>query len=658
MGLQIKHVADLLTKNFNIPKYQRGYRWEKKHVTALLDDILLFATQSDQDKSVGKFYCIQPLAVVKNKTLSVENKNECVYDVIDGQQRLTTLYLILTYLQEARNAIYGEKLAKALFSLKYESRDSSFFDEKKFQSLESEEYLNNIDFFYMARAYKNIDDWFNMNEHQSDKGTILKKLIPDGYRIITDEMDEEEKKEAERINDGKNDVRFLWYEVENNTNIESIEVFNQLNYGKTALTSTELVKALILQCDLYKDRAVQQEIAFRRSCEWDAMEKQLQDPFMWSMLMKEEEEKTSHMALILKIVSIDIYQDLKKKDKELTLNLDDKDFEYQVNMRFLGNNSDGKYAERVGILWQKIQDVYTSFYNWYSNREVFHLIGLLVWLKEQNSSFDYTKKVTWIISIINEYNKMLAPKFLEYLRREIGNIIKVDEFKKTSEGKEEPWGLSRINYNDNPKELIKILVMFNVEELLSQQDEKAYFAFHLLRKQKITSLEHIHPQNMDMDGIEVIDLSKWLDAKEAALIELNRHEEFKERIFTLKSYLKDKTTYLSNKDSAIKIIKEIDLLFDDLAGMKEEQMHTLYNMALVDKDTNSALSNNLLDLKRDILKSRSAKGVYILPSTRRVFSKYYTKHSNSNPMEKLWTQPDREAYFHEIENKYQSYINF
>ena len=243
---------------------------------------------------------------------------------------------------------------------------------------------------------------------------------------------------------------------------------------------------------------------------------------------------------------------------------------------------------------------------------------------------------------------MLAPKFLEYLRREIGNIIKVDEFKKTSEGKEEPWGLSRINYNDNPKELIKILVMFNVEELLSQQDEKAYFAFHLLRKQKITSLEHIHPQNMDMDGIEVIDLSKWLDAKEAALIELNRHEEFKERIFPLKSYLKDKTTYLSNKDSAIKIIKEIDLLFDDLAGMKEEQMHTLYNMALVDKDTNSALSNNLLDLKRDILKSRSAKGVYILPSTRRVFSKYYTKHSNSNPMEKLWTPPDRDAYFHDI----------
>ena len=128
MGLQIKHVADLLTKNFNIPKYQRGYRWEKKHVTALLDDILLFATQSDQDKSVGKFYCIQPLAVVKNKTLSVENKNECVYDVIDGQQRLTTLYLILTYLQEARNAIYGGKLAKALFSLKDERRDSSFFD--------------------------------------------------------------------------------------------------------------------------------------------------------------------------------------------------------------------------------------------------------------------------------------------------------------------------------------------------------------------------------------------------------------------------------------------------------------------------------------------------------------------------------------------------
>ena len=71
--------------------------------------------------------------------------------------------------------------------------------------------------------------------------------------------------------------------------------------------------------------------------------------------------------------------------------------------------------------------------------------------------------------------------------------------------------------------------------------------------------------------------------------------------------------------------------FDDLANMSEGQMHTLYNMALVDIYTNSALSNNLLDIKRDILRSRQEQGeTYVLPSTRKVFSKFYSRPQEAN----------------------------
>ena len=43
MALEIKHVADLMGKNFRIPSFQRGYRWERKQIEQLLDDLVDFA---------------------------------------------------------------------------------------------------------------------------------------------------------------------------------------------------------------------------------------------------------------------------------------------------------------------------------------------------------------------------------------------------------------------------------------------------------------------------------------------------------------------------------------------------------------------------------------------------------------------------------------
>ena len=103
MALNIKHIADLLQYNFNIPDYQRGYRWEKKHVINLLDDLLDFSEQ--QAKKEGQFYCLQPLAVIKNKDLS--NSEKVVYDVIDGQQRLTTIFLLFSYFDNIRSFIFS-----------------------------------------------------------------------------------------------------------------------------------------------------------------------------------------------------------------------------------------------------------------------------------------------------------------------------------------------------------------------------------------------------------------------------------------------------------------------------------------------------------------------------------------------------------------------
>lgn len=359
-SLEIRHVADLLDMNFYIPSYQRGYRWESKHVEALLNDIYSFSVQMDEsDRKVGKFYCVQPLAVLKNKHLSTDDK--IVYDVIDGQQRLTTLFLLLSYLQATREANCSGKLATSIFSLRYESRDSDFFDNKEFKNSNIEKSIRNIDFFYMTRAYKTIEKWFDKTSINRNK--ILKVLIPEDY-ICLDGLEEDTLQKKKEHNDKQNDVRFIWYEVPVAEKTDSIEVFSQLNYGKTALTATELVKALLFQCDIYsKDISLMREIAFRRSCEWDTMEKQLQNPFMWSMFMSSETYFASHITIVLMLVFNELYIDLKKDNPHLKINKDSEDFIYQVCDQYLNTNKEGDYAgnvEKYGIEYKRLTQLFTT----------------------------------------------------------------------------------------------------------------------------------------------------------------------------------------------------------------------------------------------------------------------------------------------------------
>lgn len=86
-GIRLKSVYELLGEKYYIPDYQRGYRWGKQQVLDLLEDISAF--QSSESGKGSGFYCLQPLVVKYNE----QDK----WEVVDGQQRLTTIFLILQY---------------------------------------------------------------------------------------------------------------------------------------------------------------------------------------------------------------------------------------------------------------------------------------------------------------------------------------------------------------------------------------------------------------------------------------------------------------------------------------------------------------------------------------------------------------------------------
>ena len=107
------------------------------------------------------------------------------------------------------------------------------------------------------------------------------------------------------------------------------------------------------------------------------------------------------------------------------------------------------------------------------------------------------------------------------------------------------------------------------------------------------------------------------------------------------------------KESFKNIFSEIIELYTELSEFKESELHTLYNLALVDKDTNSQLNNSFFDIKGVLLKENKL-GRYIPVCTQRAFSKFYSNRPNDMI---FWNDDDRKAYFNAIEKVYLYFTN-
>ena len=120
LNVDQKSIKDLFQNNkadFLIPDYQRPYAWEDKECQTLWDDIFSFAFP---DNDYSKFdsskdeYFLGPIVTFKN--------DEGKMEVIDGQQRLTTLMLLLRAfysmfdkMQDAQSVKTRENIAKCIW---------------------------------------------------------------------------------------------------------------------------------------------------------------------------------------------------------------------------------------------------------------------------------------------------------------------------------------------------------------------------------------------------------------------------------------------------------------------------------------------------------------------------------------------------------------
>ena len=305
--LGTKLVGDI-EGHFSVPSYQRGYRWGEAEVVRLLDDI--YTTDGKRN------YCLQPVVVRKNGEK---------FEVIDGQQRLTTIYLIYRYMNRASKGFITEPR----FSLSYDIRDKSEEFLKSIDESRKEEY---IDFWFICTAYESIKTWFE------SKGTKLTSTITNVNKYFDE------------------NVKIIRYEV--GPSEDAIGLFTRLNIGKIPLTNAELVKAMFLSKDSDKniDKEKQEEI----SLQWDNIEKELHHDALWYFLTNRASARyQTRIDLVLDLIS---GKPEGNRDK------------YYTFFKF----DEMRQSQKLEDIWKRIQQTFLILKDWFENHELYHKIGYLI----------------------------------------------------------------------------------------------------------------------------------------------------------------------------------------------------------------------------------------------------------------------------------------
>jgi len=291
---------------FFVRDYQRGYRWGHHEVRQLLDDI---------KDAGGRDYYLQPVVVKRLKDDRLE--------LVDGQQRLTTLYLVLRYIKRHLPT------AQPGYTMTYETRpDSAAYLDSPTEAAS----LGNIDYFHIYRALECIEAWFSEQKNETLAAMDLFSALSKTVYVI-------------------------WYEAPDTPEFDSRTLFTRLNVGRIALTDAELVKALLLSRIERKQETAAQ---------WDNIERELHDPEVWAFATGTANGEPTRIRLLLDTIA-DMDADAPAGSERPLYHT----FE-ALRPRI------AESPQSAQGLWNEVVDLHSLVVGWYDDRDLFHKIGYLV----------------------------------------------------------------------------------------------------------------------------------------------------------------------------------------------------------------------------------------------------------------------------------------
>lgn len=611
-NIGLKTIGELFGTRFFIPSYQRGYRWTQQQVIDLLNDIKEFNEKRDG------FYCLQPLVIKQreedtlNKIREANNLEEVKsllkgdWEVIDGQQRLTTIYILLTCL-DVNNP----------YLLEYETRKSSAEFLKNMDSYNSND---NIDYYFMAEAKKYVNDW--MQENEIDKKSYLEKL--------------------------KEKVKFIWYET---IEEDPIKVFTRLNIGKIALTNSELVKALFLNSSNFPSSIElrQQEIA----SEWDRIEYALQNDEFWMFLHDEGYDRPTRIDFILDLIckqnALDIKEFTDEKEKDRIIGTDRyRTFRYFCEY-FKSMRLDAAHQVKAEAAWQEIKSVYQIFNEWFDDLEIYHYVGFLV---ACGTSVENFMKLWKKNDNKNEFIKLIK----EGVKKETD---KTDiEFQYKEDGSDK-WKCRRLLLFHNIQTVIN--------QNKAQQNNAKYkagvfykFPFHLYKLEG-WDVEHINSNTSNQEDDDNTR-KEWL-----MNVYIGAEESIQETIIKAYFAIKDdmpkpekdklfnevKTAFPEPEKWSLEEKNRIGnytLLDSSTNRSYGNAIFSAKRRIIIGKDKGELIpipkfnEDGKIEINN---KNKTPNSLFVPPCTKQVFLKYFSATAGDN---NYWTKMDAEAYKSDIKS--------
>lgn len=589
-GTPLKSVRELSVsqnssgQHYFIPDYQRGYRWGEREVTQLLSDLYEFMNQHPNQQ---EFYCLQPLVVFERQAETLDSLPEpvkeegaVVYEVVDGQQRLTTLFLLIHYFNEqyrGKNQLTTPQLhfetrvesADALKDIQIDNNGAAVFGNAGCQL------TNSIDFWHIQHAYEYIHHWCENNLAAELQGSF-QDFVLDRTKVI-------------------------WYAVDASQDV--IKVFERNNVGKIALTDAELIKAQMLQRNRQGDiNALRQQLEIAR--EWDEMENALRQESLWAFLYGGEVAPVNRIEKLFALVL---------KQRGFT---EGRIFD-RVEAHMKKQKEESRPDPNLEQLWSDVKELFFVFTDWYKDHSFYHYIGLLTSVG---------------VSIESIWDKAKAKPLMtkDSFLKELKGIIGARISKTFNYDEEKGFRVPSLEDDKDcyqKRGAVKELILLYNVQLCLREDCSERLPFNLYHSSD-WDLEHIDSQT-ECDINSFKEQKEWLSD---ALPFVNK-TDLKTRI---ESYLVEKEV---NEVEFSELREQVQ---KKLGEEEDKYSQSIGNLCLLDAKTNRSYQNALFPVKRAKIVKRETRGQYVFAGTKLAFMKFFTEAETERVT--VWSHNDKVAF--------------